>query len=139
MELHLERAPLYGWHDMSTGYLFADWYKDRARYVLERKKWFVYDGKAWWADVGGLMVMRLCKELVDALVLYALTLPNEQLKQNYLKYASRWQRLYYRETVLRDAMSVYPAALSDFDKDPFLFNCQNGTLDLRAGKFRLHD
>lgn len=40
--------------------------------------------------------------------------------------------------MLKDAQSVYPVLLSDFDSDPYLFNCQNGTLDLRTRAFHAH-
>ena len=50
---------------------------------------------------------------------------------------------YEKETIIlfnesEDAASVYPVRLDDFDRDPFLFNCINGTLDLRNGYFRPH-
>lgn len=64
----------YSWTDIGNGNLFADWYKDTARYVPERKQWFVYDGRAWRPDAGGLRVMEMCKKLADALNLYALSL-----------------------------------------------------------------
>ena len=43
--LHPEKNEHYGWNDIGSGNLFADWYRDRARYVPERRKWFVYDGR----------------------------------------------------------------------------------------------
>ena len=36
--------------DLGNGRLFADFYKDIARYVPERKMWFIYDGIRWVAD-----------------------------------------------------------------------------------------
>jgi len=137
-DLHPENNRRYGWHDIGNGNLFADWYKNEARYVPERKKWFVYDGKVWNPDVGDLRVMELCKRLADQLAVYALSLEDEQKRQEYLKFVGHWQRRSYRETILKDAASVYPAEISAFDSDPFLFNCLNGTLDLRTREFRPH-
>ena len=51
---------------------------------------------------------------------------------------NRWQVRRNRETILKDAASVYPVRLADFDKDPYLYNCLNGTLDLRTREFRPH-
>lgn len=56
----------------------------------------------------------------------------------YMEFVKRWQRRNYRETVLRDATGVYPAEFSEFDADPFLFNCRNGTLNLQTGEFYKH-
>lgn len=44
-----------------------------------------------------------------------------------------------RETILKDAASVYPISVSDFDCNPYLLNCLNGTLDLKTMTFRNHD
>lgn len=137
-DLHPEKSDRYGWHDIGNGYLFADWYKDRARYVPERKKWFIYTGRVWEPDTGNLRAMELCKKLADELAVYALSIPDERQRNDYLDFVRHWQRRNYRETVLKDAASVYPVKLADFDKDPFLFNCLNGTLDLRNGHFRPH-
>ncbi|MEY8233809.1 phage/plasmid primase, P4 family [Oscillospiraceae bacterium 50-16] len=137
-DLHPEKNDRYGWNDIGNGNLFADWYKDLARYVPERKKWFVYNGKVWEPDPGNLRTMELCKRLADALVLYALGLPDGALRDDYRDFVERWQKRYNRETVLKDAASVYPVKLTDFDRDPFLFNCLNGTLDLRTREFRPH-
>ncbi len=137
-DLHPEKNERYGWHDMGSGYLFADWYQDIARYVPERKKWYVYDGRVWREDLGDLQVMELAKKLGDSLMIYALSLQDEGLKQNYMKHVARWQRRGFRETIIRDAASVYPIKIAAFDADPFIFNCLNGTLDLRTGEFHKH-
>lgn len=137
-DLHPEKNDRYGWNDIGNGNLFADWYKDMARYVPERKKWFVYSGKVWEPDPGSLHVMELCKRLADALVLYALGLPDGALRDDYREFVERWQKRYNRETVLKDAASVYPVRLEQFDRDPMLFNCRNGTLNLRTREFRPH-
>jgi putative DNA primase/helicase len=58
------KNPRYYSNDIGNSNLFADFYKSIARYVPERKKWFVYDGKAWRSDTGNLKVMKLCKNLL---------------------------------------------------------------------------
>ena len=59
----------YSNSDIGNGYLFADFYRETARFVSERKCWYVYDGKAWRADPGGLRAMELCKQLAMLLLL----------------------------------------------------------------------
>lgn len=82
-DLHPEKNDRYAWNDIGNGNLFADWYKEKARYVPERKKWFVYNGRVWEPDPGGLRAMELCKRLADALVLYALGLPDGATRDEY--------------------------------------------------------
>ncbi len=136
--LHPENNRRYGWNDIGNGYLFADWYKDRARYVPQRKKWFIYDGKRWTPDVGNLRAMELCKELADALMVYALSIQDEKQRREYMDYIGKWQSRQKRETILKDAQSVHPVDLEAFDRDPMIFNCLNGTLDLRTLEFWPH-
>ncbi len=137
-DLHPEKNDRYGWSDIGNGNLFADWYRDVARYVPERKKWFVYDSSVWGPDTGSLYTMELCKRLADDLTIYALSIPDERQRNDYLDFVKRWQRRNYRETILKDAAGVYPVLLSDFDKNPYLYNCLNGTLNLQTWEFRPH-
>lgn len=137
-DLHPEKSDRYGWNDIGNGNLFADWYKDLARYVPERKKWFVYNGRVWEPDTGNLRAMELCKRLADALAVYALGLPEGAVRDDYRDFVNRWQLRRNRETILKDAASVYPVKLEMFDRDSWLYNCQNGTLDLRTREFRPH-
>ena len=137
-DLHPEKNDRYGWSDIGNGNLFADWYKDIARYVPERKKWYVYTGKRWEPDTGNLHAMELCKKLADQLAIYALSLPEGALRDAYRKFVEKWQARKNRETILKDAASVRHVSLEVFDKEPYLFNCENGTLNLRTKDFHAH-
>ncbi len=118
---------------------FADYYRDIARYVPERKMWYVFTGKLWEPDIGNLQTMELCKRLANELVIYALSLPDGRDRNEYRKAVERWQIRHYREIILKDAMGIYPAKLRDFDSKPYLFNCKNGTLDLHNKAFHEHN
>lgn len=67
MELDPAVNKRYRSGDIGYGRLFADMFKDIVRYVPERKKWFVYDGKRWKADIANLSIMELGKDLADGL------------------------------------------------------------------------
>lgn len=130
--------PRYRFGDIGFGRLFADVYRDICRFVPERKKWYVFGGKCWQADVGSLKAMELCKSLADGLLQYALTIREEHLRTNFLKECAKWQQRRFRETYLKEAQSVYPLPFQSFDQDRYLLNCQNGTLDLRTMHFYEH-
>lgn len=138
-DMRPESNPRYTWDDMGNGYLFADWYKDEARFVTLRNKWFIYNGKIWVPDESNLRAAELCKKLAKQLTKYAWTLQDEKMQQNYLKFLIKWQGRNYRETILKDAQSVYPMAVTDFDANPYLLNCLNGTLDLETKIFYKHN
>ncbi|MBO4384233.1 MAG: primase C-terminal domain-containing protein [Clostridia bacterium] len=125
-----ESNPKYAWSDIGNGRLFADCFKDAARYVSDRKTWFMYADGVWAPDVGGMFVTERCKELADELMRYALTIADDRMKQEYLKHCMRWQSHKVRETVLKDAQSVYSVKACEFDTDQYVLNCKNGTLHL---------
>ena len=73
-EFNLLENKRYRSGDIGYGRLFADVFKTIARYVPERKKWFVYDGKRWVPDIANLKIMELGKDLADAMLLYTSTI-----------------------------------------------------------------
>ncbi|MDL2219865.1 phage/plasmid primase, P4 family [Ruminococcaceae bacterium OttesenSCG-928-O06] len=137
-QLHPESNKRYPKTDLGDGNLFADYYKGVARFVSDRKKWFIYDGQRWKPDVQNLQAMELCKQLSNHLLQYAKTIKDEDTRNSYVKHVGYWQRRNYRETILKDAASVHPILYNQFDKNPMLFNCKNGTLNLATGTFHAH-
>ena len=136
--MHPESNKRYGRLDAGNGNLFADLYADRVRFVADRKRWYIYDGVRWAPDAGNIHVMNLCKSAADALMMYALGIRDEETRTVYIKHAAKWQQQKYRETILKDAATVAGARAADFDGDPYLLNCKNGTLDLKTLTFRGH-
>lgn len=134
-----ENNPCYPWSDIGSGRLFADCYQDVVRFVPERKSWYCYKDGIWSPDTGSLQTMELCKELADDLMRYALTIRNERQRQEYLKYCTKWQTRHTRETILKDAQSIRPISILEFDSDPYVLNCQNGTLHLDTMAFTPHN
>ncbi len=102
----------YSNSDIGNGYLFADFYKNTARFVSERKCWFVYDGKACRTDIGNLQAMEKCKELAVLLFLLTAEITDSTLRDVCLKRAARWYNRSVRETILKDASGgSYPKSL----------------------------
>lgn len=133
-----ENSRLYTWTDIGGGYLFADCFQRIVRYVPEKKCWYKYEDGIWAADSSNLFTMERCKELANELIRYTLTITDEQRRQEYLKYCTKWQNRNVRETILKDAQSVHPISMSEFDSDPYVFNCKNGTLHLDTMVFTAH-
>ena len=129
----------YPWTDIGASRLFADYYKSFARFVPERKMWFCYENGIWIPDVANLKVMEMCKSLANQLLTYALTIQDEHQRKAYIDYCRKWQSRRYRETVLKDAQSVYPISMAEFDQNPLMLNCANGTLFLMSMDFRPHN
>lgn len=136
--LQPESNPRYLSTDIGNSRLYSDYYSGVARYVPERKLWYIFRGKRWEPDIGGLKAMELCKKLANALMVYAFNISDEQLRKDYIDRCKKWQARRTRETILKDAQGVYPIPMDAFDTDPFLFNCQNGTIHLKDMTFLPH-
>lgn len=128
----------YGRNEIGMGNMFADYFKQIARYNSERKGWYVYDGSIWRPDKGNLKVSELAKLLADKLYVFALTITEEDARKRFIDRVRKLQLRKNRETMLKDAMSVYPISMQAFDRNKYLFNCRNGTLDMRTLEFREH-
>lgn len=137
-DYHPEDNPRYVWNDIGIANLFADVYEDTVKYCTDRKRWYVYDGKRWVADDN--VAMECCKELT--LALYAYSKCFDRLADDdgikFQKYAKQYHSRRARENLLKDASSVHTVVSTDFDKDHFLFNCQNGTYHFREKSFTSH-
>ena len=128
----------YTYSDVGNGYLFADFFKETARYVADRGCWYVYNGKVWEADRSAIAVMSLCKRLTWMLGQLVTCVGDEELRQRLTENANRWRNRRTREIALKEAAEVYPLRMDAFDADPMVLNCLNGTLELRSCLLRPH-
>lgn len=128
----------YSWDDKGMGRLFAELFKQECRFNTTAKEWFHYNGKIWELDASSMQALQKAKFLSDALLIYAVSLQDERVKSEFVKFVSRYGQLKYRSTMINDARSEYPFSRADLDQNPDLFNCQNGTLNLRTGEFHPH-
>lgn len=130
--------PRYGREEIGIGNMFADYFKPIARYNKERKLWYIYDGTVWQEDLGNLKVAELAKMLADKLYVFALTIMEEDARKRFIDRVRKLQLRKHRDTMVKEATSVYPIPMVLFDNNTYLFNCRNGTLDLRSMEFREH-
>lgn len=115
-------------------------YGSGMRYVGERGCWIVWDGKRWAPDKTG-QVQRFAKDTIHQMHVDALQLGD----RSYAKDLSKWafqseseRRLNSMVSLARTEKDVSIRA-ERLDADPWTFNVQNGTIDLRTGELREHD
>ena len=126
----------YPQNDIGIARLFYDLHSDVLRYVIEPKTWFAYDGGRWTQTKGLFNAAERCKDFTQGFSEYALKYHGDD--KEYLKFAAKSTSRRNREGILNDARSIAPMSVSDFDRDRLLFNCPNGTLDLRTFGLRPH-
>ena len=137
-EMKPHSNPRYGRDEIGIGNAFADYFQPIARFNRDRGIWYVYDGRVWRPDEGGLKVAELAKLLADKLYTFALQIKDEDVRNRYIKRVQKLQLRKNRKTMVEDAKSVHPIPMAAFDRNTNLFNCQNGTLDLKTLAFREH-
>lgn len=128
--------------EITLGRLFSDVFRDVARYNTTAREWYVYDGIVWKCDTESMIVEQYAKMLQGALMVYSTGLQNESNQDDVVRYqkfiaslGARGKRM----TMINDARSLNFVSADDFDRDPYLFNCQNCVIDLRTLKRLDHD
>lgn len=125
--------------DMGNARRLVKQYGPNMRYVLQYG-WLVWDEKRWRKDDTN-QVERWAKEIVRVMLLEAANVSDPDLRDKYVKHNLKSQndsRIKAMINLAKSELEVV-ARTSDFDRNPFLFNCLNGTLDLRTGRLREHD
>lgn len=109
--------------------LFAEVTRPYLRYNTSILKWMFYNGRYWEADISGVNVQRCMKEFSFELLKYA---TNEVGMKNeeFLEYVKELGSASKRKTLIKDATDVFCIKNEEFDTNPLLFNCQNGTFNL---------
>ena len=128
----------YSWDDKGFGALFADVFRDECRYNTTAKSWMYYNGAIWTLDEGGMIVSQKAKQLADALLSYSATLEDGRQKTDFIKIVAKYGQLRFRETMIKDARDACFISQTDLDKNLDLFNCKNGTYNLKTGEFLPH-
>jgi len=104
------------------------------------KKWFIWSGKNWLVDASG-EVERRAKAVVGEIYREAADAADLKTREALGKWALACEESKRILPMMRLAQSELgiPVAPAQFDADPWLFNCRNGTIDLRTGELRPHE
>jgi putative DNA primase/helicase len=108
------------------------------RYCKPLGGWFVWDGRRWRRDDTGEVVRR-AKATVTTIYAEGLDAVGDR-REALIKHALRSESEARIAAMIGLAESEPAIAMraGDFDRDPWLLNVQNGTIDLRTGARRPH-
>lgn len=129
----------YSWDEAGMADLFAECYKNDTRFCPETKCWYTYSDGKWNKDTGSLLVAEKIKEFYRLMALYCGEIGNDDRRQSYMKFIAKMGDRRFRDRLMKDAAASMPIAAEQFDANPYLINCKNGTYDLNEGVFREHD
>lgn len=129
-----EHNPNYLGDDKGNGALFADVTGEFARFNADAKLWNVYDGIRWADDKENLQVEGVAQKIATAL--FSMSINNSNDK--FVKDCKSLGSIGTRNNMLRDARNFHAIRAQDLDKDKYLLNVKNGTIELKTITFREH-
>jgi putative DNA primase/helicase len=129
------------------------------RYVHRRMIWRVYDGRRWVDDEGDLLVRARMRETARKLMEEAdaqrkvlqsvgdgaVAYDDDDDDNKAAKALAAWARKSEGLPTIKAAIELAKSidgvatAASDYDADPWLLNCPNGTVDMKTGQLRAHN
>ena len=121
----------FEWSEMGMANLFGMLYRQEARFCPEHKSWYTYHEGAWRKDEGGILVSEKIKDFVRLMILYCVEIEDDDLRESYSKFVNKMGDRRMRDRILKDATGELRISAVQFDADPYLINCLNGTYDLR--------
>jgi putative DNA primase/helicase len=108
------------------------------RYCWPWENWLVWDGRQWAMDKSG-EIHRRTKDVVKILLLEAAA-TDKTARGELAKYALKVEADGKQKSIISSARSehgnIFP---DDLDRDPWLFNVANGTLNLKTGELQPHE
>ena len=130
----------YSFTDAGNAERLVSLYGDVIRHSPERNMWLVFTGKRWEWDVSGKHITRMYLETIRDLWKVGYNQGIGIDKSAILKHIERSEGRARREGTLsysREQPTV-PISNNELDRDLLLFNCKNGTIELKSGKLRSH-
>jgi len=114
---------------------------DSIRFCTDRSRWLVWAGRAWaWDSSEDTRVYGLAKKTVRTIYAEAAN----EADDNARKALAAWARASESDGKIRAMIALarsepgIPVSLEELDRDPWLFNLRNGTLNLHTGELREH-
>ena len=123
--------------DLGNAKRFAALHLGRVLYSAERRKWVFWNGKFWQWDTTG-RIIDLAEDVLKSIYAEAAQAKEKDLRTALAKHATKTESRRQIEAMLALAQSrpEIRTELKLFDRDPYLFNAANSTIDLRTGEGR---
>lgn len=123
--------------DLGNAKRLVERHGSKLRYVPELGRWLVWNGYFWSSD-DSKEVERLAKETVESIAAESTTAPSRERRGALEAHARRSASGPKIREMVRLAQSESGVVVSaaGLDADPWLLNCDNGTVDLRTGELR---
>ena len=132
--------PRYESFQIGNAKMFVDYFRRIILMNDTRGCWYIYDGRVWRPDTHNLRISEMAKDFHDILLSFAATITSEDTRTRFLKRVHQLDQKKFRDIMIKDAGNDTDIAvrMEAFDRDKYLFNAHNGTIDLRTIEFKPH-
>lgn len=125
--------------DLGNARRLVGLFGDRIRYCAPWRRWLIWDGTRWREDATE-EIYRLAKKVPQSIRREAAKERNEERAKQLFAWAIQSESKKRIEATIALARSEpgVPVEPSDLNRDPWLLNVSNGTIDLMTGRLRPH-
>lgn len=133
-------GPLYNLTDQGNAERLILLHGNEIRYCHPFKRWYIWTGGRWDFDKTGLL-KRFCKDVVRKLLKEAIKAPTSDARKKLVEFSQSCEtnKRMLGLLSLAESEPVIPILPEDLDRDPYLFNCKNGTINLKTGQLHAHN
>jgi P4 family phage/plasmid primase-like protien len=128
--------------DMGNGERFCRLQGRDVRFCLETQSWYVFTGEKWEEDAGSTIVKNKAKEVVRTMYREAADIINDRERKELANHALHSESAQATRAMIELAKSEKQLWIRsekfDSDATDWLFNCSNGTVNLKTGDLLPH-
>lgn len=126
------------WEETPNADRLVSRYGSDLRYCIERRAYYVWDGKRWvWDDFR--KVESLAESTLNYDLVRAASIKNKKLREETVKSIKRaTNRVPLQNMIHLAKKKVRSVSVNEFDANPWILNCNNGIVNLRTGELLPH-
>lgn len=130
----------YNVTDLGNAERLVKYYGSICHYCEEFKGWLIWDGKRWDKDIG-VKINALAELTTRQIYSEAANEPDMNQRKALADHGKASENDHRLTAMVHRAQSQMgiPVRAKDLDDDPFLFNVENGTINLKTGELLPHD
>ncbi|WP_333861988.1 phage/plasmid primase, P4 family [Clostridium sp.] len=132
----------FNFSDVGNAERLVAMYNKIIRYNPIRKKWLIWSGKHWQVDCIGRIEV-LAKSVIKSLQQQGKELPKsietEDIKKQVSKFVLRSENDNRIRAMINQSRTEHNIVLNEMNKDVYLLNLRNGTLNLKTGELQEHN
>jgi len=142
--LHLRISELKGGKiqltDSTNAERLCNEHGENIRYMAAWKKWLVWNGKRWKTDDSGALISEKCLVTIRNLHNEQLRTGDHRERMEIEKFAKISENARRRKSCIEMATQIDKINIisEQLDTNPWLLNCQNGTLNIKTKEFSEH-